>query len=144
MLGPGYTGVSGGGSEPAWIEESYALDAFAGRNILIRFEYITDDGVNLDGLWIRSLEIPEIGWRDEAEGWQAQGFVRVENAVPQRFLLTAVLHGPETEVLPLEVDAEGRASARLAAPHGATLIVSSIARYTRQAAPYQLRVESVQ
>ncbi len=143
MLGPGFTGVSGGGSEPTWIEESWALDAFAGQKILIRFEYITDDSVNLDGLWIRSLEIPEIDWRDEgdtAEGWQAQGFVRVGASVPQRFLLTAVLHGPEPAVLPLEVAADGRASATLAAPHGATLIISSIARHTRQAAPYQLNL----
>lgn len=144
MLGPGYTGVSGGGSEPAWIEESYSLDAFAGQDILARFEYITDDGVNLDGFWIRGLEIPEIGWRDEAEGWQAEGFVRVENVVPQRFLLTAVLHGPETEVLPIEVNADGKASVHLSAPHGATLIVSSVARHTRQAASYQLRVEPAQ
>lgn len=147
MLGPGYTGLSGGGSEPAWIEESCSLDTFAGQKILIRFEYITDDGVNGDGLWIRRVEIPELGWRDDAEsteGWQAEGFVQVENAVPQRFLVTAVLHGPETRVLPLEVGADGRAEAHLNAPHGATLIVSSAARHTRQAAPYQLRVQPVQ
>lgn len=136
---PGYTGNSGGGAQPEWISEVYSLIPFAGQKILLRFEYVTDDAVNLDGFWIRSLEIPEIGWKDDGEsskGWGAQGFVRVQNVLPQKYLLTAVLHGPTPEVVPIAVGPEGRASASLHAPEGATLIVSSITRHTRQPATY--------
>ncbi|HXV98232.1 MAG TPA: hypothetical protein VEC93_07405, partial [Anaerolineae bacterium] len=37
--GPGYTGLSGGG--PTWLEESLDISAYAGQEVLIRFEYVT-------------------------------------------------------------------------------------------------------
>jgi len=140
---PGYAGNSGGGAQPKWISETYSLTPFAGRKILLRFEYVTDDAVNLDGFWIRRLEIPETGWSDDGEsdrGWNAQGFARVENVLPQRYLLTAVIHGTTPEVVPITVGADGRASANLHAPEGATLIVSSVARHTRQPAAYAIQL----
>lgn len=142
-LGPGYTGNSGGGVQPQWVEETYSLAPFAGKRILLRFECITDDAIHLEGFWIRSLEIPEIGWKDDgesSEGWDAQGFVRVENALPQRYLLTAVLNGATPEVVPIEVGPDGQASATLSAPEGMTLIVSTTTEYTRQAAHYTVRL----
>jgi hypothetical protein len=143
-LGPGYTGYSGSGSQPQWVDEAYSLAAFAGRKILFRVETVTDDAIHLDGLWIRSLEIPEIGWIDDGEssvGWDARGFVRVENAVPQQYLVTAVLHGPTPEVVLIEVGMDGRGGATLHAPEGLTLIVSAVTGYTRQPARYTLRIE---
>jgi hypothetical protein len=142
-LGAGYTGNSGGGAQPQWVEETYSLAPFAGKRILLRFECITDDAINLEGFWIRSLEVPEIGWSDDGEspeGWSAQGFVRVENALPQRYLVTAVLNGATPEVVPIEVGPDGSASATLNAPQGMTLIVSAATEHTRQPAPYALRL----
>lgn len=141
-LGPAYTGASGGDA-PRWVEETYSLDAYAGQRILLRFEYITDDSVNLDGFWIQDLEIPEIGWRDEgesSEGWQAEGFVRVGTVVPQAYLLTALIYGSQPQVEAIPVAADGRARATLEAPEGAVLIVSAATRHTRQPASYTVRI----
>ena len=53
-IGPGYSGKSGaaGGqrSEPAWIPETVDLTPFAGREVLVRFEYVTDQGYNARGV----------------------------------------------------------------------------------------------
>ena len=38
----------------------------AGRDILIRFEYVTDQGFNLRGALLDDIAIPEIGFLDEA------------------------------------------------------------------------------
>lgn len=142
--GPGYTGNSGGGASPEWVEETFALTPFAGRKVLLRFECLTDDAINLDGLWLRALEIPEIGWRDEGEtdaGWSARGFVRVVNRMAARYQVTAVLHGDGPQVIPIDVGTDGAARATLSAPEGMTLIVASLTPYTAQAAPYTLWVE---
>ena len=53
--GPGYTG-----SSDEWLQESIDLTPFAGGSVLLRFEYVTDDAVYLDGLLIDDLSIPEL------------------------------------------------------------------------------------
>ena len=65
--GPGYTGKSGGGDTPEWVEESIDLSAFAGQKVLLRFEYVTDGGLNTPGWAIDDVSIPEIGLSDDAE-----------------------------------------------------------------------------
>ena len=69
--GPGYTGSSDG-----WLRESIDLTPFAGGPVLIRFEYVTDDAVYVDGLLIDDLSIPELdlnpGYADD--DWHADGF----------------------------------------------------------------------
>jgi immune inhibitor A len=81
--GPGYTGVSGG-----WVQESVSLDAYAGETILVRFEIISDDGISQPGIAIDDMSIPEIGYESDFEldggGWEAEGWVRIDNRLPQR------------------------------------------------------------
>ncbi|MGC8874240.1 MAG: hypothetical protein ACP5SI_07325, partial [Chloroflexia bacterium] len=88
-LGHGYTGLSGDG--PEWIEEKVDLSPFAGQKVLVRFELVTDDAINRPGLALDDIELPEIGFFDDAEtddaGWQAAGFVRVDNYVPVHFVV---------------------------------------------------------
>ena len=95
-LGQGLSGVSGGGRDPAWVEQSVDLAAFAGKEILLRFQYVTDGALNLHGIAIDDLEIAEIGWRDNAEtdaDWKANGFVRSTNVVKQRFVVQLIRFG---------------------------------------------------
>ena len=71
--GPGYTGDSGG----KWVQESVDLTAFAGRKVLLRFEYVTDDAAHARGFAVDDISIPELGFSDGADsdgGWQAEGF----------------------------------------------------------------------
>ena len=47
--GWGYTGKSGGGEAAEWIHEQVDISQFAGEEVYLRFEYITDTGVNWHG-----------------------------------------------------------------------------------------------
>jgi hypothetical protein len=94
--GPGYTGRSGGGDEPSWVDEEVDLTPVAGQETLLRFEYVTDEGVNLDGLAIDDIEIPELGFLDDAESdgaWQAEGFLRLTGPMDQSFVVQVIEMG---------------------------------------------------
>ena len=69
--GPGYTG-----SSDEWLQESIDLTPFAGGPVLLRFEYVTDDAVYLDGLLIDDLSIPELDLdlSSTDDDWHADGF----------------------------------------------------------------------
>ena len=91
-FGPGITGESTG-----WVEDSVDLTPYAGGEVLIRFEYVTDDAVNGRGLCLDDFVLAEIGWTDDAEsdgGWEANGFARLNNLVPEEFLVQIVRKGP--------------------------------------------------
>jgi hypothetical protein len=80
-----YTGESGD-----WVHETIDLTPFAGQNVLIRFEYVTDPILTFGGLALDNISIPEIGYADDAEtdtGWTAEGFVRATGYVPQNWHL---------------------------------------------------------
>jgi immune inhibitor A len=93
-LSHGFSGISGGGKDPAWIEETADLSAYAGKQILLRFAMQNDLVVNNYGFAIDDLSIPEIGWRDDVEsgnnGWITEGFVLSQNYVPQVWSVRAV------------------------------------------------------
>ncbi len=81
--GMGYTGYSDG-----WVQESISLDQYVGQQILIRFEYITDDAVTEPGFAIDDIAIPEINYFSNFEtdngGWESAGWVLIDNILPQR------------------------------------------------------------
>ncbi len=83
-FGPGLTGSSGG-----WEEERVDLGDHAGQEILLRFEYVTDDAYNAAGWAIDRIGIAELAFADDVErgagGWDGEGFVRVTNFMPQRY-----------------------------------------------------------
>jgi immune inhibitor A len=140
-----YTGVSGGG--PGWIEEQIDLSEYAGQQVLVRFEYITDDALNSPGWAIDDIAIPELDYQDDVEGgdggWLAEGFIRTNNFVPQGYLVQLISFGSETTVqrLPLGEDQSARWSLALAdADHG-VLLVSALAPVTTEPANYYYRLE---
>jgi hypothetical protein len=149
--GPAYTGKSGGGDSPAWVEESIDLSPFAGQKILLRFEYITDEGINLDGWAIDDIAIPELAFFDDAEGersWQAQGFQRLTAPLPQRFIVQVIEMGETTSVPTLPLDAANRGEVRLSG-FGSTLdkaviVVAAASDGTTQTAPYRYSLRPAQ
>jgi hypothetical protein len=93
-LGCGYTGASGGSDTPQWVDEKADLSDYSGKKILLRFEVVTDAGVNREGLAIDNIEIPEIGFKDDGNtdtGWKNEGFVRVDNVLPQFWQVQLIL-----------------------------------------------------
>ncbi len=100
-FGWAYTGISGGGETPIWTHERIDLTPYVGQEVMIRFEYVTDDAVNHVGLCLDDISIPELGYLDDVESaadWEARGFVRSNNRLLQRFLLQLIEFGPEVRV----------------------------------------------
>src|SRR5262249_14130231 len=149
-LGPGYSGKSGVQNgqrgDPSWITDSIDLTPFAGGQVLLRFEYVTDQGYNASGVALDDIEIPEIAFRDDAEadtaGWTAGGFLRSGNVIPQSWSLHLVVQhqNGQTEVRPLRADGSGHVTERLPSLGGeirqAFLAVSGLAPRTLETAPF--------
>ncbi len=140
--GNGYTATSGG-ETPVWVDESVDLSAYAGQNIMLRFAVITDDAFNRPGLMVDDIRIPELGFMDDAEqddgGWEAAGWVRTDNRLPQRWALRLVrVSGDTLQVEPVAVDEQGRASILLNGRERAVLVVMATTPHTSERASYTI------
>lgn len=100
-----------------WVQEKADLGHFAGKKILIRFEYITDGIYAAPGLAIDDISIPEINFSDGGEsgdnGWQSSGFARIDNILAQRYIVQAIEFGSGTggvKVMPIALDAANHGS----------------------------------
>ncbi len=149
--GWGYTGQSGGGS-PQWIEEEVDLSDYAGQEILLRFEYITDDAVNRPGFCVDDMAIPEIGYQYDAEkgddGWAAEGFIRMDNILPQEWIVQVIELGAETAVKRMALD-EGQRGEYVIEGFGrgvnrAVLVISALAPATSEAGIYRYAIAPVE
>jgi hypothetical protein len=89
--GPSYSGVSGGGRTPQWVEERIDISPWAGQEVLVRFEYLTDQGTTLAGWLIDDIQVDGEGlaatYEVDQTSWEAQGFVRGPLVVPSRLLV---------------------------------------------------------
>jgi immune inhibitor A len=107
-FGWAYTGSSGDGERAEWIQEQVDVSAYAGQEVLVRFEYITDDAVNRPGFVLDDVAIPEIDYASDFEegqdAWEPAGFIRHANVLAQHWLVQTILFGPETTVERLELD----------------------------------------
>jgi immune inhibitor A len=146
-FGWGYNGISGGGRQPVWIKESVDLSSYADREILLRFEYITDTAVNMEGFLLDDLSIPSIGYSENFEagegGWEAEGFVRIDNQIPQTFRLAIIERGRDVVVHEVELDANNRVDIPLQFTEGVDdiiLVVTATSRFSWLPADYQIRI----
>jgi immune inhibitor A len=145
--GWGYTGSSGGRFTPVWINETVDLSQFVGQNLTLRFEYITDSNVTGEGFLLDDISIPEIGYSTHFEtdsaGWQAEGWARIQNILPQTYRLALVSEGNGTQVqyITLQPDMSVDIPFTLGdGLDGITLVVAGTTRFTRQLAPYRISV----
>jgi hypothetical protein len=141
--GWGYTGQSGD-----WIEESVDLSRYAGKEVQLQFEYVTDLAVNADGFLLDDVRIPEMNYVEDFEsgdgGWKGAGFVRIQNILPQYFTISIIRTGAETLVESVKVDAGQAVSIPLELGENirsAVLVVSGVTRYTTQPAQYRFGFE---
>ena len=152
-LGHAYTGKSAdkpGADANGWLQEQIGLSKYAGREVMLRFEYITDDGFNTEGMAVDDISIPEIGYSDNAEAdtdWDGEGFVRIANKLPQTFRLAIVkFKEGGLDVQEVEVAPEGTASLEVAGLGGggpytrAVLLVAGTSRHTTAPAGYELNI----
>jgi hypothetical protein len=146
-FGWAYTGQSGYGDQPEWIREEIDLSDYAGQQVLLRFEYITDDAVNRPGLVLDDVRIPEIGYSSDFEagggGWKPAGFIHHANVLSQRWMVQMVVFGPETTVERLELgdDQVGSWTVPLSREaNRAVIVVSGLAPVTTELASYSYEI----
>jgi len=144
--GWGYNGLSGG--DGSWILESVDLSAYAGETIQVRFEYITDAAINREGFLLDDISIPEIGYSADFEeddgGWVNEGFVRIENTLPQTYRLALIHLGAAPRIQYLTLSAENQVEIPITIGEGGVqevvLIVTGTTRFTRQKTDYQFEL----
>ena len=136
------------GQSDGWQQEAVDLDAFAGQEVTIRFDYVTDAAVNGLGMAIDDIRVDAIGYSSDLEadegGWQGDGFVRIQNQMPQAFRISMVTFGDEITITPLTLDDNNRASVDISIGgdvESVMLVVSGITPVTRQNARYQIAIE---
>ena len=139
--GPGYTGDSRG-----WKQESIDLSEFAGGPVLVRFEYVTDDAVYLDGMLIDGIAIPELDSADGKSDWKAEGFSKAGHKLAQDFIVQVITSTSDGEftVSQMPLDASNSGWMRLTTPGDGgeiVVIVSPVTAGTRHEAGYTLEFE---
>ena len=89
-------GCGWNGQTSGWIDEKVDLSKFVGGQVTLRFDYVTDAAVNGKGMAIDDFEIAAIGYATDLEhdlgGWLAEGFVRVQNKLPQTMNISIVTY----------------------------------------------------
>jgi immune inhibitor A len=137
-----YTGQTNG-----WIEEEVDLSQFAGQKVQLRYEYITDAAVNGEGFLLDDVRVDAINYQSDFEtddgGWEAEGFVRVENTLPQTYRLALIIKGDTTTVthIPLNPDQTAEIPLSLQAGEEAVLVVTGTTRFTTSRAAYQIEIK---
>jgi immune inhibitor A len=140
-----YNGQSG--FDAQWIQESVDISDYAGKKVLLRFEYVTDAAVNGEGFLLDDVSVPEIGYFSDFEsddgGWVAAGFARIQNILPQTYQVSLVYMGDTTSVQTFSINSGDRLEVPLSLGGSidqVTLVVSGTTRHTRQPAVYQFSV----
>ncbi|OGO28959.1 MAG: hypothetical protein A2Z16_05140 [Chloroflexi bacterium RBG_16_54_18] len=150
--GWGYTGLSGSNTgpdgHPSWIKEVVDISRYAGKQVWLRFEYITDAAVYAEGFLVDDIAIPEIDYFSDYEkddgGWRADGFVRINNLLPQDLRVSLILVGNETRIEHIKLDTQNHADIPvnlIGQSEYAVLVVSGTTRFTRQKAIYHFTIQ---
>jgi len=147
-FGPGWTGMSGGGQSPDWIDESVDLTPLAGKQVQVRFEYVTDDAVNGPGVLLDNFAIPEIGYKDDSEsgaaGWEASGWAQTDDNLTQRWLVQLLqIGGGQVTIERMTVGPDGRGQltvSDLGNLNEAMLMVSALTPVTTEPASYSYTI----
>ncbi len=146
--GPGYTG-----SSSRWLDQSIDLTPYAGKEVHLRFQYITDDAVNGSGLCVRRLSL-SIDSPDGAPprtlshaGWNPDGFAFVDNQVRQDYIVQVIWETDSGRVKTLELEVGENGGwigellvDELEAVDNLVVAVAALAPKTRVQAHYSLTV----
>lgn len=142
--GCGYNGSSTG-----WIREEVDLSQFAGEEVTLQFEYLTDTALNGEGFLIDDIQIDAIGYSTDLEdsngGWVGNGFVRISNSLPQTYAVT-VIEKTAAETTLTKYQFAGQEALNIYVDPGKDadifLIVSGTTRYTIMESDYSLSLQS--
>ena len=133
------------GQSNGWQKEVVDLSAYARQEVTIRFDYITDAAVNGVGMVIDDINIDAIDHFADFEldegGWIGNGFVRIQNALPQIFRVSLISFGDDVIVTPVDLDQNNQAVISFSIDdevNSIVLVVSGTTPFTRQNAEYEI------
>jgi bacillopeptidase F (M6 metalloprotease family) len=135
--GCGYTGSSDG-----WQADSVNLDQFVGQKVTVRFDYVTEAAVNGRGFLLDDVSLSTGGYKTDFEqadsSWQANGFVRIQNNLPQTYALALIKEkGGLTTITRVSLDEMQKGSVKLEPGARYTLVVSATEGFTNDQAGYR-------
>jgi len=141
-------GCAYNGQTGDWITETVDLSHFAGKKVTLIFDYVTDEAVTGDGLALDNVVVPVVNYHADFEtdtgGWIPQGFLLVENVLPQTFLVSLInTNDPNSPVTNYSVNAGESLVLNVAidsSKGNTVLAVSGSNRFTRQTASYSVVV----
>ncbi|MBA4384648.1 MAG: hypothetical protein C0410_07920 [Anaerolinea sp.] len=139
-MGCGFSGLTND-----WQTYNIDLSHYAGGKVWLRFEMISDGALSNEGFAVDNLRIQEIGYEETFEtgdgGWVTDGFSRIQNIIPQTFLVSIITSSPEKSIKKYTVSA-GEELDLMLDPNcysdDPILVVSGSSRYTRQKAQYTI------
>ena len=144
-FGPGYTGESGG-----WQQDLVSLATWAGKKVMLRFQYITDAAVHDHGLCLRNLRVTADNAASDSEVlWIPKGFAWTNNLVRQDYMVQVVYEsddGSYNRVMQVELDENNHGAITLEPIRDVrrmVAIIQPLAPSTRMPANYSIRLERV-
>ena len=145
-FGPGYTGTT-----EEWRRESVQLDHWAGKEIMLRFQYITDAAIHDHGLCLRDLRVSQEGTQAAFDPeWIPNGFVWINNLVRQSFIVQVVYEGDDghaNRVVQVPLDDRNKGEVMIEPVPGINRIIAVIqpvAPSTRMPTSYTMRLDRVE
>ena len=137
-----------------WEQLTADLTAYAGQEIALRFEYITDAAVNQSGFALDDVEIlvdGEMRFADDMEtgvdDWIPEGFVRHANILPQEWIVEVVTFGPQKQVERLLMldETTGEWTIPLSKQQDkAVIAISALAPVTTEPAVYEYSIAPIE
>jgi len=126
-----------------WVKEQISLNRYAGKQVMVRFEVLTDSAVSGRGFALDDIAIPELGYTNNAENnspeWITNGFVQTGWQLPQLWSVQLIESGPAPTVtrLPLNELNQGQWSVEIG-KGDATLAIIPLTPFIDQPANYWL------
>jgi hypothetical protein len=136
------------GRSRQWVSESIDISSYAGEEILLRFEYVTDPILTYGGLALDDITIPELdffdGAEEDTEQRIAEGFTRATASISQMWHLQHITYsedGPQVQNLPVDSSGELLLTFESRTQRPSILIVAATAPTTLEKAAYELNVD---
>lgn len=131
------------GRSQGWMNESVDLSAYDGQQIRVRFEYLTQLGYTGQGFFLDDIRLDAVNFSDDVEtdagGWQTNGFVRVNQNVPQHFAVNVITRSQPPQVISMEIDANNAGTLDFSAPQdGAVIVVGAMAPFVHGTSNFTL------
>jgi hypothetical protein len=137
--------------DAVWLPQSVDLSAYAGKEILLRFETVTLPGAGGAGFAVDNLQIAEINFADGGEGaveWALEGFSAVASSVSQPFIVHTFVSPTQTEspavqalIPPGDAATSGEWSFRLTPNQQMIVAISAVSDETQVPALFTLTVD---